>query len=300
MAKKNNFRDPRGHSLRIYSDVYDSAAFAALSPYDVMAYLALLRELKQYNNGDLSLPLSRAKLCGIKHHITLARSLRALCAVGLIARTRKGGSNPSGQRLPSLYRVTDRECYDIPAKHIEASPASNEWKRVTSVEHGHKLIAEAERQAEVESADQSAAIKSSLEKKALRHGVAVTRTRRDMKSTQTKTRRDTCVSRPGRGVTMAENTANPLVSRAAGIFVVDANNAVHRIRHVPPLHIASPASGGDDDLCGDGTAIEMLSDLWASVGCRSNWKQKALPNFGSAVTRRTAKNQRNTTGLMAA
>jgi len=61
------FRDPRGHSLRIYSDVYDSAAFAALSPHDVLAYLALLRELKAHNNGDLSLPLTRAKRCGIGH-----------------------------------------------------------------------------------------------------------------------------------------------------------------------------------------------------------------------------------------
>ena len=68
----------------MYSDIYDSPAFAALSPHDVMAYLALLRELKGYNNGDLSLPLSRAKKCGISHPKTLARSLRALCAVGLV------------------------------------------------------------------------------------------------------------------------------------------------------------------------------------------------------------------------
>lgn len=55
MLKIKPQRDPRGHSLRVYADVYDSSAFAALSPHDVMAYLALLRELKGYNNGDLSL-----------------------------------------------------------------------------------------------------------------------------------------------------------------------------------------------------------------------------------------------------
>ena len=77
MSKLKPQRDPRGHSLRVYSDVYDSPAFVALSPHDVLAYLALLRELKGYNNGDLSLPLSRAKKCGISHHLTLARSLRA-------------------------------------------------------------------------------------------------------------------------------------------------------------------------------------------------------------------------------
>lgn len=111
MAKFKPATDPRGHSLRVYSDVYDSPAFAALTPHDVMAYLALLRVLKGYNNGDLSLPLSRAKDCGISHPKTLARSLRALCAVGLVALARKGGSTKGGQRLPSLYRVTDRECH---------------------------------------------------------------------------------------------------------------------------------------------------------------------------------------------
>ena len=144
MSKPKAFKDPRGHSLRVYSDVYDSAAFAALSPHDVLAYLALLRVLKGYNNGDLSLPLTRAKKCGIGHHLTLARSLRALCAVGLIAVTRKGGCTKGGQRLPNLYRLTDRECYAIPAKHLEAMMETNEWKRVTSAQHGLDLIAAAE------------------------------------------------------------------------------------------------------------------------------------------------------------
>ena len=140
MTKNKPFKDPRGHSLRIYSEVYDSAAFAALSPHDVLTYLALLRELKAHNNGDLSLPLTRAKRCGIGHHLTLARSLRALCAVGLIAVTRKGGSTKGGQRLPTLYRMTDRECYAIPAKHLEAMKETNEWKRVTTMQHGLDLI----------------------------------------------------------------------------------------------------------------------------------------------------------------
>lgn len=142
--RNNKFRDPRGHSLRVYDDVYDSHAWAALGPFDVLAYLALLRELKGFNNGDLSLPLTRAKRCGIHHHVTLARSLRALVAVGLIAITRKGGCAKGGQRLPTLYRMTDRECFEVPAKHIEAQPVTDEWKRVTSREHGLLLIAEAE------------------------------------------------------------------------------------------------------------------------------------------------------------
>ena len=41
MSKIKLQRDPRGHSLRIYSEVFDSPAFRALSAHDVMAYLAL-------------------------------------------------------------------------------------------------------------------------------------------------------------------------------------------------------------------------------------------------------------------
>ena len=117
--------DPRGHSARVYDDVYDSPAFKSLSPHDVLAYLALLRQLRQWNNGDLSLPLSESKKRGIKHSQTLAQSLRALCAVGLVEISRQGGSRKGGQRLPNLYRVTDRECFDIPKKYLDAKKASD-------------------------------------------------------------------------------------------------------------------------------------------------------------------------------
>lgn len=266
-------RDPRGHSLRVYADLYDSPAFKCLAPHDVLAYLALLRELKGYNNGDLSLPLTRAKSCGIGHHLTLARSLRALCAVGLIAITRKGGSAKGGQRLANLYRVTDRECFEIPAKHLTAMKATNEWKAVASIEQGHGLIAAAE-----------VAAKATHEKKALGHGVTVTRTPRDVVSPKTRTPRDTWTERPGHGVTMAENPANPSPATVSAGFSGQPEKASHRTPHVPPLYIATPVGemgatqdhGNDEKATtnDDGTsneAINSLAALWAAVGCRSNW-----------------------------
>lgn len=266
-------RDPRGHSLRVYADVYDSPAFKCLSPHDVMAYLALLRELKGFNNGDMSLPLSRAKSCGISHHLTLARSLRALCAVGLIAVTRKGGCTKGGQRLASLYRLTDRECYEIPAKHLTAMKDTNEWKAVTSIEHGQRLIAAAEE-----------AVKATHEKKALGHGVTVTRTPRDVVSPKTRTPRDTWPERPGHGVTMAEKAANPSPARVSACFSPSPEKASHRTPHVPPIYIAIPSGEmsttqdhGDDDVDAEPSdgispeAISSLSELWAKVGCRSMW-----------------------------
>ena len=230
MSKPKAFKDPRGHSLRVYSDVFDSAAFAALSPHDVLAYLALLRELKGYNNGDLSLPLTRAKKCGIGHHMTLARSLRALCAVGLIAVTRKGGCTKGGQRLPNLYRLTDRECYAIPAKHLEAMKETNEWKRVATAQQGKDLIAAAE-----------SSVKASPEKlKSLGHGVTHTTSPRDLVGAKIRTPRDTWIEGLGHGVTMAKKAANPATMRVPAEFSPSPKKASHRTPRVSPLYIATP------------------------------------------------------------
>lgn len=227
MSKQNVQRDPRGHSLRVYSDLYDSAAFQSLSPHDVLAYLALLRELKGYNNGDLSLPLSRATKCGISHPKTLARSLRALCAVGLVAVTRKGGCTKGGQRLPNLYRMTDRECYAIPAKHLEAMKESHDWKRVTSVQHGHQLIQVAE----------NAAKTDSKKLKSLGHAVPVTMAPREVVKAKTRAPREPWNDGPGHVVNMAKNAAKPLSMRVSGGFSPAPEKAVHRAPHSTPLYV---------------------------------------------------------------
>lgn len=230
MSKRQIHRDPRGHSLRIYSDVYDSPAFTALSPHDVMAYLALLRELKGYNNGDLSLPLTRAKRCGIKHHITLARSLRALCAVGLVALTRKGGCTKGGQRLPSLYRFTDRECFANLAKHLEAMAETNEWKRIGNVEQAAQLIEAAEK-----------AVKKSAEKlKTAGHAVTAITSPHDAIELINTLPRDTWPDGLGHGVTEAKKAKNPVSTRVSAVFLGEPEKASHRTPRVPPLYIATP------------------------------------------------------------
>lgn len=270
MAKIRPSTDPRGHSLRIYKDIYTSAAFKSLSPVDVMAYLALLAELKQYNNGDLSLPLTRAKTCGIGHHITLARSLRALCAVGLVALARKGGSTKGGQRLPNLYRMTDRDCYEIPKLHLEALSATYEWKRVTTVEQGQQLIQAAE----------DAVKKDAAKLKSLGHPVTTIRTRRDVIKTNIRTPADTWNKGLGHGVTMVESPAKPLSMRVTGAFSPPPANQSHRTPAVPPLYVATPtgetalqatvwpaattpattAQTADNDRCIDDGQIDRVHD----------------------------------------
>lgn len=136
--------DPRGAHARLYWEILDSNAYRCLSATDQRAYMALQRQLRSTNNGDLSLPLSVARHSGITSPATLAKSLRALVAVGLLTVTRKGGCNRGGQRLPTLYRFTDHEAYPNPMKNIEGFKATNEWKSVKTLPMGAALIRKAE------------------------------------------------------------------------------------------------------------------------------------------------------------
>jgi len=147
MAKFKPAPDPRGGHVRLYWELLDSNAWRCLSASDQRAYVALLRGLRSTNNGDLSLPLSEARKHGITSKVTLAKNLRALMAVGLIAKTRSGGATRGGQRLPSLYRVTDMPAFEVPAKNIEASKATNEWKAISTLAMGRHKIKLAEQAA---------------------------------------------------------------------------------------------------------------------------------------------------------
>ena len=130
--------------MRLYWDVFDSNAWACLAGSDQLVYLALLRQKRSTNNGDLSLPIAVAKRCGVRSETTLAKSLRALCAVGLLAVTREGGSTKGGQRLPTLYRLTDYDTMEMPLKHIEASKPTNEWRAIKTIAMGADAIKKTE------------------------------------------------------------------------------------------------------------------------------------------------------------
>ena len=162
--------------------------------------------------------------------MTLARSLRALCAVGLVSLSRKGGCTKGGQRLASLYRLTDRECFEIPAKYLTAKKETNEWKRITSVEMAKERIEAAE-----------TTVKKSVEKlKALGHGVTATRTPHDVIGPLTTSRDDVWIDGPGHGVTVAKKPENPVAMRASTVFSGHAKKANHRTPRVSPLYIATP------------------------------------------------------------
>jgi hypothetical protein len=237
MTKRTTYKDVRGHHIRVYSELYDSPAYKALTPTDVMAYLALLRDLKGTNNGDLSLTLTKAKERGISHHTTLARSLRALCAVGLICLTRKGGSQRGGQRLPNLYAVTDVDVYEMRHKQVAARKADFAWRKVTTVEHGRSLIDQAETKVK----------KGASKLKAQGHKLIATETLADVITPLKRLSGDTWQDRPGHLLTHGKNSINPIPMRVADGFssVDDCQN--HRIPRVSPIHIATPKGESEGD-----------------------------------------------------
>lgn len=230
MTKRSDFKDPRGHHIRVYSDVYDSPAFKALTPPDVMAFLSLLRDLKGTNNGDLSLTLTKARERGISHHITLARSLRALSAVGLICLTRKGGATRGGQRLPSLYAVTDIDVYEMRHKQVGARKADFAWRKVTTLEHGRSLIDQAEANAK----------KATSISKDQGHKLIATESPADVITPKNRTSGDRWQGRPGHAMTLGKSPENLASMRASGDFLGDADFVSHRTPDVSPIHIATP------------------------------------------------------------
>ena len=98
--------------------VLDHEDFRNLSNSAKIALIAILREFNGKNNGDLSLPLSRARQWGIKSSATLVESIRELESVNLIIRTR----DPSLMRFAlrgqcSLFAVTWRPIDECGGKH---------------------------------------------------------------------------------------------------------------------------------------------------------------------------------------
>lgn len=149
MSRRGNLppKDPRGPHQRLYAEVLDSHAWAVLSSSACLAYLVLMRHKGSTNNGDLSLPITVARRYGIKSETTLAKALRELCAVGLLAITRKGGSTKEGHRQVNLYRFTEYDVYENPSKQIEACKATHDWKAITTLGRGREAIRQAEQEA---------------------------------------------------------------------------------------------------------------------------------------------------------
>ena len=131
--------DPRGGHVRVYWALLDSPAWRALSHADVRVYLAMRRKLGRTNNGDIDATLAKMKHAGISSSSTLATALHRLEALGFIEKTRQGGI-AAGGKLCSLYRFTDEPTLDIAKAGVKAGPATDEWRKFTSIAEARAAV----------------------------------------------------------------------------------------------------------------------------------------------------------------
>ena len=140
MAKKPS--DPRGGHVRLYWSLIDSIAWRAIGYTSQSVYIVMRRRLQSTNNGNISAALGDMKHYGISTSATLAKALRELQTVGLIAVTRQGGI-AYGRQVCSLYRFTDEAVYEHPKVGVKAQQATNDWQRFTKLAEAEAEIKQA-------------------------------------------------------------------------------------------------------------------------------------------------------------
>lgn len=138
--------DPRGGHVRIYWDLLDSTAWRALAYTSQSLYVAMRRQLKNTNNGNLGATLGHLKHYGWNSSATLAKALRELQVLGFIALTRQGGI-AYGQKVCCLYRFTDEQVLEFPKLAVKAMPATNEWRKITTLGEAKAALASAHTEA---------------------------------------------------------------------------------------------------------------------------------------------------------
>jgi hypothetical protein len=139
--QSKKMRDPRGQFIRLYNEIINSPAWICLSPSAVKLYIAMRSRLNGFNNGDISATLSIMKINGMRSSATLAKCLKELEVLGFIDKTRQGGI-AAGGKFCSLYRFTDEQVYENPAKGIKSDKATNEWRNIKNKAHGEALLSE--------------------------------------------------------------------------------------------------------------------------------------------------------------
>ena len=140
MAKKPS--DPRGGHVRLYWSLLDSIAWRAIGYTSQSVYIVMRRRLQSTNNGNISAALGDMKHYGISTSATLAKALRELQTVGLIAVTRQGGI-AYGRQVCSLYRFTDEAVYEHPKLGVKAQQPTNDWQKFTKLAEASAAIKEA-------------------------------------------------------------------------------------------------------------------------------------------------------------
>lgn len=135
-------KDEMGAHARLYDCIVNSPAWLAL-PFSTRAlYIQLRIKLKGSNNGNIDATAATLKHSGFRSSATIARALRELETVGLMAKTRQGGI-AAGGKVCNLFRFTDKPCWEFPKLGLPACKATKDWRAWTSVREAKAAIAKA-------------------------------------------------------------------------------------------------------------------------------------------------------------
>lgn len=140
MAKTHQRRD--APHARVYHHMLDSPAWHVLPTAAKLLWLDMRRQLNSFNNGDINCALSVLRTRGWTSTSKLAKSKFALMALGFIAVTRPGGF-AMGKHIPTLFRFTDIETFDIPKLRIKKCAVSNDYLSHSTLQNASAVMAKA-------------------------------------------------------------------------------------------------------------------------------------------------------------
>jgi hypothetical protein len=129
---KGNGQPTEAH-IRVNLSLLNSPAYIALDHCARALYVDLRARVRSTNNGDISAPLSELRHRGWCSAVTLAKALRQLEAVGLLAKTRKTVGVARGSKMCNLYRFTDLETLEVSKKSIAGCKATHDYKKFTDL-----------------------------------------------------------------------------------------------------------------------------------------------------------------------
>lgn len=133
--------DPNGRHARVYFKVLSSNAWRCLGWPARALYCDLRASLNGFNNGNISAALSDRKHRGWSSSQTLSRALYELRALGFVAVTREGGLK-QGTRVPTLYRFTDLDAYELPKVGVQPCKATHDYLRFESFAAAEQALQE--------------------------------------------------------------------------------------------------------------------------------------------------------------
>lgn len=129
--------------IRVNLTLLNSPAYIALDWSARALFTDMRSKVRGSNNGNINATLSELRHRGWRSPATLAKALRQLEAVGLIAKTRKTIGVKAGSKVCNLYRFTDLDCFEVPKLEIAAVKATHDYKMFTTLNEAQHAIASA-------------------------------------------------------------------------------------------------------------------------------------------------------------